>query len=134
MTVPVETVCFLVVKAREYDAQVDPGDPDPGSNPSDDRAVDVLEARPDDPTYAELVGTLDALNEEQLVDLVALVWIGRGDFAAEQLNEARKQARRQHQLKKGATYLLGTPLLADYLEEGLAALGYSCLDFEMGRL
>jgi len=30
--------------------------------------------------------------------------------------------------------LIGTPLLADYLEEGLSQLGYSIEDFEIGRM
>jgi hypothetical protein len=134
LAVPLDTVCFLVVKAREFDAQVAPTDVESGSNPSDDRVVDVLEARADDPTQAELVGTIEALNEAELVDLVALMWIGRGDYTAEQWHEARGEAKRHRQVEKAAAYLLGTPLLADYLEEGLAAVGRSCLDAEMGRL
>jgi hypothetical protein len=127
-------VCFLVVKAREYDAQVPPSGGEEGSNQADDREVEVLEERPDDAAYAEIVGTLDALSEEELVDLVALMWVGRGDFGVDQWGEARSQAKRKRQVKRASVYLLGTPLLGDYLEDGLAALGYSCLDFEMGRL
>ncbi|MGA9084443.1 MAG: DUF3775 domain-containing protein [Pseudolabrys sp.] len=33
-----------------------------------------------------------------------------------------------------ATYLLGMPLLGDFLEEGLSLLGYSCEEFEINRL
>jgi uncharacterized protein DUF3775 len=134
IALPMETACFLVVKAREYDAQVASVDPASGSNPSDDREIDVLEARVDNPTYAEIKGSLDALNEDELIDLVALMWIGRGDYTGEQWAEARAHASRQHQLESGASYLLGTPLLGDYLEEGLAAMGHDCSEFEVGRL
>lgn len=33
-----------------------------------------------------------------------------------------------------ANYLLGMPLLGDYLEGGLALLGHSCEEFEINRL
>lgn len=134
LAVPLDTVCFLVVKARELDAQVEPAGLESGSNPSDDRAVGILEAYANDPTFAELTGTIDALNEEELVDVVALMWVGRGDYEIERWDEARREARRHRQVARASAYLLGTPMLADYLEDGLAAMGRSCLEVEMGRL
>jgi hypothetical protein len=125
LTVDPETVCFLIVKAREFDVKVEPDDPDPGSNPADDGEVDVLEDRRDDPTFAELMGTLEALNDDELSELVAMTWIGRGDYDAEDWEEAKEQAL-QRGTKGTAEYLLGTPLLGDYLESGFTDLGYSC--------
>jgi hypothetical protein len=133
LSVAPETVCFLIVKAREFDVKVDPDDPDSGSNPTDDNEIDVLEDRRSDPTYAELMGTLEALNEDELSDLVALTWIGRGDFTREEWNEAKEEAR-SNTSKTTASYLLGTPLLGDYLENGFNELGYSCEDVEADRL
>jgi hypothetical protein len=43
------------------------------------------------------------------------------------------QAREVHNAAE-TEYLIGTPLLADYLEEAVAALGYSLEDYEKGRL
>jgi hypothetical protein len=106
---------------------------DPGSNPSDDKAIDVLSDYPDDPTYAELKSFLDDLNRDEFVDLLALVWMGRGDYTPKEWNEVVKEAR-QILDKKAPEYLLGIPLLADYLEEGLNALGLSCEDFEKEHL
>jgi hypothetical protein len=133
LTVDPETVCFLIVKAREFDVKVDPEDPDSGSNPSDDGQIDVLEDRRDDPTYAEIIGTLEALNDDELGELVAMMWIGRGDFTRDDWEDAKDQALERG--KKGtADYLLGTPLLGDYLEGGFNELGYSCEDMEAEHL
>lgn len=133
LTIPLEKVCFIIVKAREYDEKEPVVDPDEGSNPSDDRAIDILEDLPDDPTFEELSGAITGLNEDEQIDLVALAWIGREDYSAEEWEEARSEAADVRD-KHVPDYLLGMPQLGDLLEEGLAALGHSCEDFEMGRL
>ena len=123
LSVPLDTVRYLIVTARAYDAQVADTDPDSGSNPTDDESLDVLEAGPDDPVQQELEGALESLSVDQVIDLVTLTWIGRGDFTAEQWDEARLEAQRTPQRRRAPDYLLSEPLLGDYLEEGLAALG-----------
>jgi hypothetical protein len=133
LTVDPDTVCFLIVKAREFDVKVEPDDPDSGSDPTDDDEIDVLEDRRDDPTFAELMGTLEALNEDELAELVAMTWIGRGDFDVEDWDDAKEQAL-QRGTKGTAECLLGTPLLGDFLEGGFTDLGYSCEDIEEAHL
>ena len=128
-----DKVCFIIIKAREFDGKVEPSESDPGSNPSDDGESEVLEDNGDDPTLEELYAVIDTLNDDEIIDLVALVWVGRGDFARNTWPEARRLAAERHK-RRSARYLLGIPLLGDYLEEGLSALGYSCADVEMGRL
>ncbi len=130
LTISVKKAFFIIVKAREFDEKVAPSDPDSGSNPSDDKEVDVLEAG-DDATLEELGGALTALNEDEQLDLVALMWLGRGEFGT--FAEARQQAADMTD-KHIPSYLIGTPQLGDYLEEGLAALGISLESFEIGRL
>lgn len=128
-----EKVCFVIVKSREFDVKVEVDDPDSGSNPSDDGMVDVLEDMPDDSTEQELTEFIGGLNETEQVNLVALTWLGRGDFTADDFKSALDEAlyaRTDHT----ASYLLGIPLLSDYLEEGLNQLGVSCEDYEKGRL
>ena len=119
-----EIVGYIIVKAREFDEQVAPEEPEPGSNPADDKMVEVLEDRADNPTYEELMSALQSLNEDQLLDLVALSWIGRGDYESEGWDEARTEAAAMRD-KHIPSYLAGTPLLSDYLEEGLSKLGYA---------
>jgi hypothetical protein len=74
-----------------------------------------------------------AARSHEQIDLVALAWLGRDDYSAA---EWTRYARRQLAPTMSGTveYLLGTPLVGDFLEEGLAILGYSCEDFEIGRL
>lgn len=133
LTITLEKLAFIIVKAREYDAEVPPVDEESGSNPSDDAARDVLEDSPENPTYQELVDAIDGLSELERIELLALAWLGRGDYAKEEWPDALREARRVHD-EKETDYLVGTPLLASYLEEGLSQLGYSIDDYEIGRL
>jgi len=133
LSISAEKVCFIIVKAREFDVKVDPVEPDPGSNPGDDDEREVLEDYSDDATLEELRGAIDELNDDEVVDLIALAWVGRGDFAKEDWESARALARERHR-PHSAAYLIGMPALGDYLEEGLEALGHSCADFASGHL
>ena len=133
LTISSESVCFIIVKAREFDAQDVVTDPDSGSNAADDGAASVLEAHSDDLTQKELVAFINALSEEEQAELVALLWLGRGDGTLEDWDDLRDEAQRQHN-SRTAAYLLGEPLLSDHLEEGLSQFGFSCEDFEIGRL
>ena len=72
-------VCYLIFKAREFDAKVAVVEPDPGSNPSDEGMRGVLEDYPDDPVDAEIRTLVDSLNEDEQIDLVTLLWLGRAD-------------------------------------------------------
>ena len=128
-----ETVGFIIIKAREFDAKVEPVEPDPGSNPADDDEREILEDYADDPTLEELRGAIDSLDDDEVIDLIALAWVGRGDFDVAEWPQALAQARATRDAH-ATDYLIGTPLLADYLQEALAALGYSLEDFEKDRL
>ena len=127
------TVEFIIIKAREYDVKVDPDDPDSGSNPADDSEVDVLEDNAGDATLEELRAAIDGLNEDEIVDLIALAWVGRGDFDKGQWAEARSLANERHR-RHSTGYLVGMPLLGDYLEEGLAQLGHSTTELGESHL
>jgi len=126
------TVCHIVEKARAYDARVEAQEDDPASDIADDDGLEGLEAYPDDPTEEELTELIDGLNVDARAELVALAWLGRGDFTGEQWREALGEARDRAN-DRTAEYLLGMPMLGDYLEEGLAAMGYDCADVEEGR-
>jgi Protein of unknown function (DUF3775) len=133
LTISSENICFIIVKARELDVQDALTEPDSGSNASDDRMIAVLEAQPDDPTLRELQAFIAALSEEEQTDLVALMWLGRGDGTLEDWLDLRDEAQQQHN-NRTAAYLLGEPLLSDFLEEGLSQFGLSCAEFEIDRL
>jgi hypothetical protein len=126
-------ICYIVVKARAFDAQEDVVEPDYGSDAVDDQFRQVLEAYADDPTFGELKQAVDDLNIDEQCQLVALAWLGRGDYGVDDWDDAVQTARDAH-TEHTAAYLGGMPLLADFLEEGLAAFDLSCEDFEMGHL
>ena len=119
-----DKVSHIIFKARMFDAKEEDSDPDSGSDGADDGMVDVLEDQPDDATYQELVEYIRSLDEEEQVNLVALAWIGRGTYDVSEWAEALAEARHAHNART-AEYLTGLPLLGDYLDEGLSALGES---------
>lgn len=133
LDISVEKLCYLIVKAREYDAKVPGEDGEAGSNPSDDLEVSVLEDTPEDGVAEELSSALDALNDDEKIEVLALVWLGRGDYDPEDWPSALDEATKVHDWRETG-YLLGIPQLGDLLEDGLAKLGYSCEEFEVGRL
>lgn len=126
-------VCYIVVKARAFDVQEDVVEPDYGSNATDDQARQVLEAYADDPTHQELVEAINDLSDEEQCRLVALAWVGRGTYDRADWAEALAAATEGH-TDHTALYLTGIPLLADFLEEGLATFGLSCLALEKDHL
>lgn len=121
-----DKVGFVIVKAREYDAKVAAWDE---SDESDHDAESILEDFSDDSTQLELKSFIAGLNEDEQASLVALAWIGRGSYGPEELDEAIATARAER-VNPTEDYLLGMPMLADYLEEGLDRLGYSVEDAE----
>jgi hypothetical protein len=125
LSISPEKVCFFILKAREFDVKDVVTDPDSGSNPADDGMISVLEDHRDDPTHQELRTFIDALTEDEQIDLVTLTWLGRGDGTLEEWDDLRAEAARLHN-NRTAAYLLAKPMLADHLEEGLLQLGCSC--------
>jgi hypothetical protein len=133
LAVSTEKVCFIIIKAREFDAKVAVTEDDPGSNPSDDKDIGVLEDHADDPVVEEITSLIDSLSEDEQVDLVTLAWLGRDDYSVDDWTELRQEAMRARN-ENTASYLLGMPMLGDFLEEGLSMLGRSCEEFEIERL
>ncbi len=123
LNIGIDKIQDIVLKAREFDQEDFPDEPDPGADadPVRDREEQLDEG--DDPTEAELRELIDDLNDDEVVDLIVLVWIGRGDFTIAELGEARELARERHQ-GSSSRYLMGIPTLAEYLAEGVAAAGH----------
>jgi hypothetical protein len=124
-----EKVAHVIIKAREYNAKVGAWNDNPEEGDADEDPNSILEDFTNDPTRAELTGFIAALNDDEQAHLVALAWIGRGTFEPEELDEAVETAKGER-INSTASYLLGLPLLSDYLEEGLEKLGYSVEDIE----
>ena len=125
LTIDPDKVCYIIVKARALDAKTDVGNPDDGSNLIDDDMLEVLDEDVDDATSEELTSFIGDLNVDEQIELVALAWIGRGSFTKEEWADAVREARHAHN-QRTADYLLGMPLLGDYLADGLAEFGHTC--------
>ena len=125
LSIPTDKLCFLIAKAREFDAKVEVTDPDDSSNATDDAMVSVLEDHKDDPVVQEIAAVIHSMSVDEQVDLVTLAWLGRGDGTLDDWNELHAEAARAHN-KRTASYLLGMPLLPDYLEEAASQFGISC--------
>ena len=129
LLISAEKVFRVASKTRQFEVKDLVSDPNPASNGADDRMVGVLEDRGDDPAMYELVSMIQALNEDEKADLVALAWLGRGDGDLSIWGDLRAEAARAHNTRT-AQYLLTLPMLADYLEEGLALFGHSPTEVE----
>lgn len=129
LAVPLGTVCFIIMKARQFDVKEAVTESDPGSNPSDDNNAAVLQDHADDPVQEELISIISELSDDEQIDLVALMWLGRDDGEASDWANVRAQAADAHN-ERTAEYLIGEPLLADHLTAALDAIGLSCTDYE----
>jgi len=127
LAISTDKVAFLIEKAREFDVKESDADADSGSNGADDNMVDVLEDTGEDPVVQEIAGFISAMTEEEQIDLVALMRLGRGDGSIEEWDDLRREAA-EGRNGRTARYLLGEPLLGDYLAEGLDQFGLSWND------
>jgi hypothetical protein len=126
-----EKVCFVIVKARELESE-DEGMVSDASNPSDDGFVSVMTEEAFATVRAELKSFIDAMDQDEQCELVALTWVGRGDFTAKEWSAAVVQAR-ERRTGSTANYLIGIPLLSSLLEDGLAEFGESCENYAADR-
>ena len=130
--IAVEKVCAIITHLRAFDSGIVMDEPEISVNEADDIIAEgELEARltqpHTDPVHDELTGVIDALNLEEQINLVALLWLGRGDYSADQWEDALATARERH-TDSTSEYLIGGPIAGDYLDSGLSMLGYSCED------
>ena len=109
LAIAAEKVCFLIIKAREFDAKDAVTDPDGASNATDDSMISVLEDHRDDPVANEIRGFVGALNEDEQIDLVALAWLGRGDGTIDDWGELRAEAARAAQQTHGRLFAWDAP-------------------------
>jgi hypothetical protein len=124
-----EKVAHVIIKAREYDAKVGAWDDSPEDGDAEEDPSTILEDFGNDPTRAEIAAFIDRMNYDEQANLVALMWVGRGTYEKDEFEEAVETARAER-INATSSYLLGIPLLSDYLEEGLEKMGFSVDDVE----
>jgi len=128
---PLDTICRLILRAKELEAQVPAQDPDQEADNVDDyddeggEALSVLEDELNDGVEEEVQALLDDLADDQLAETVALAWIGQGTYDATEWDEAFAEANDLGGDER-MDELLDMPLLGGHLESGLAAFDYNC--------
>ena len=124
---PLDTLCRIVLRAREYEAQV-PTDfegNEAAENADDDSGemLSVLDDTINTSVEEELRAALDDLAEDQLAEVLAFCWVGQGTYDATDWDEAMEEAGQE----KGAIdELIDMPMMASVLEAGMAAFELSC--------
>jgi hypothetical protein len=127
LSISPEKAFFIVAKSRQSDSKA--AESDLVTDLSDDDGVYGVEDHSKGTDRSELSGFIRGLNVDEQIDLVALMWLGRGDGDLDGWSDLRAEAARAHN-NRTASYLTGTPMLADYLEEALSQFGKSFEDFE----
>lgn len=130
LSISPETIRLVIDKARTVSAEMtdtfeDGGEHDTEFDPDTlerSHAHDGLEEEEEaNLTEEELKELIDDLNVDEAADLVAITWLGRGDFEAAEFDQARREAQDRAE-GPTAAYLMAMPLLAEHLEAGLDAL------------
>jgi hypothetical protein len=124
---PLETLCRIIIRAKEYEAQV-PTDYDEGEDPDnvdgeDGEALSVLDDSINTSVEEELTGILEDLADDQIAEVLAFCWVGQGTYDASDWDEAIEEALEE---KNAVDELLEMPMLASVLESGMAAFDLSC--------
>ena len=122
-------VAHVILKAREYDAKVATWDENEKEGDAEEDPQSILEDYATNSTRPELASFIAALNEDEQANLVALMWVGRGTYSSDQFDEAVETAKSER-VTATENYLLGTPLLGDYLAEGLEQMGINEISAE----
>jgi hypothetical protein len=120
-----ETICFIIDKARQFHAKEEVSIPEVPTSPADDWARQVLADHEDDLCFYEVRSTIYDLEPDQMKELVALMWLGRGDYELSEWDMALQDALEVLNLHI-TEYMLAHPMLAEHLVEGLILHGYSC--------
>jgi hypothetical protein len=129
---PLETLCRIILRAREYEAQTasdyDPGEGADNVDDEQEGALSVLEDEINDSVEEELKAAFEDLGEDQLAEVIAFCWVGQGTYDAGDWDEAMEEA--QDLVSGGADgaidELLDQPMLASVLESGMAAFDLTC--------
>ncbi|USI72999.1 DUF3775 domain-containing protein [Sphingomonas morindae] len=126
LNTPLDLICRIIQRAREVEAEVPANGPEDEVDPSDsDDAYDMLEDDMNEASEDELRAAIDDLADDQQIELLALALVGRGTYDPSEWDDALEEAR-DPDAEPVLDQLLDMPLLADYLDAGLAAFDLSC--------
>lgn len=127
LSVSLDTICRIIIRARELEAQVPSNDPDE----TDEEAADaddgfaVLVDEDNQAVEAEILAIVEDLADDQVAEILALAWVGRGTYDSSEWDDALEAANDPDAESPG-DQLLEMPMLAACLDAGLAAFDLSC--------
>lgn len=120
-----ETVCYIIQRARQFHVKEEVVVDEVPDSPADNWAMQIMADHSGDMNFDEVMMAIQDLEPDQQATLVALMWLGRGDYSLDEWQSALNDAADNLTDHTGA-YLMGHPLVADYLEDALSQHGYSC--------
>jgi len=125
---PIDTLCRIILRAREYEAQV-PTDYDGGETPDNvdeegEETLSVLDDSINTSVQEELIASIEDLADDQRVELLVFAWIGQGTYDAADWDEAIEAAAEENNIIEE---LMDMPMLASVLEAGMAAFDLNCV-------
>ena len=128
---PLETLCRIILRAREYEAQtVDYASDEDADDVNDEQegALSVLEDDINDSVEEELRAVFEDLGEDQLAEVISFCWVGSGTYESGDWDEAMEEAQSlvNDGVDQAVEELMDQPMLASVLESGLAAFDLSC--------
>jgi len=124
---PIDTLCRIILRAREYEAQV-PTDYDGGETPDNvdeegEETLSVLDDSINTSVQEELIASIEDLADDQRAELLVFAWIGQGTYDAADWDEAIEAANEENNIVEE---LMDMPMLASVLEAGMAAFDLNC--------
>jgi len=128
---PLDTLCRLILRAKELEAQVPAQDADQEADNVDDyddgggEGLSALEDELNTAVEEEVQAVLDDLADDQLAETLALAWVGVGTYDVSEWDEAFAEASDMSGGER-MSELLDMPLLGGHLEAGLAAFDFNC--------
>ena len=129
---PLDTLCRIILRAREYEAQTatdyDGNEAAENVDDEDEGSLSVLDDTINESVEEELTAAFEDLGEDQLAEVIAFCWVGQGTYEAADWDEAISEA--QDLVADGTAgaiaELMDMPMLASVLDSGLAAFDLSC--------
>ena len=129
LRISVEKVCALIEAARELAGKVPSTAGDRTTTGDDSKLVTLDEpegiGEDQDARRRETIEFIAGLNVDEQTDLLALIWLGRGDYGIEEWDDALTEAEARI-AARDPDYMIGDAALPEYLGDALEAFGLSC--------
>ena len=125
LRISTDKVCAFIEAAREVAGKVPSTAGDRTTTGDDSRLVTIEDYPGDDARWQEMVEFVAGLNVEEQTDLLALIWLGRGDYDIAEWDDALTEAEARL-AARDPDYMIGDAALPQYLGDGLEAFGRSC--------